>query len=387
VAKSSKSEEELRAALNQRQMDEAFNQYKELVNTFIRSPANSSLSSPQNSTGSPDRSDRSDRSAEASQLNSSQELSPWEVVAEELAETLEASSIPDGKASNMNDMNKQEVLLEDDDAPEVIIDTADIDFSTESGEADLCSHENILREKGLSICEDCGVELYEEISHEQEWRYFGDQDSRNPTDPSRCQWRKGLEKGIKKELEQLGFPPDICELADELYLMITNGEIKKSELRKGIVFCCVYEAYKMKGRTRTPDDLKNKFFNLNKKTISRGVTYYKMKCPREYFQYEDISAKHFIPQLMRMKQFNTSEEHIAKVVKLYEKVKDSCPVINRSNPQSISKALIYYYFRRKGCMISATCFGKIVALSDVIILRLAGEISRVLGTNNTVDLD
>jgi len=274
-------------------------------------------------------------------------------------------------------------ILEEDDEPEVKIDTTDIDFTSFN---DICCHSKVVKDKGVIICDDCGAELYEEISHEQDWRYFGDQDSRNSKDPSRCQWRKSPEKGIKKELERLGFPPDICELADELYMMITNGEIKRSDLRKGIQFSCVFEAYKIKKRPKTPDDLQGKFFGLDRKIMSQGITYYRLRCPRAYFQYEDISAKHFIPTIMKMKQFNCSDEHVGHVVQLYEMIKDSCSVLNRSNPQSTTKALIYYYFRRKGCLISASRFGRIVGLSDIIVIRLSSEISRVLGTSKLVSL-
>lgn len=279
-----------------------------------------------------------------------------------------------------NGQKLQTIEFIDDEPIETVIDTSDIDFST-SG--DLCSHENIIRERGLTLCEDCGIELYEEISHEQDWRYFGDQDSHNSTDPSRCQYRKSPEKGIKKELNRLGFPPDICELGDFLYMTVTKGEIKRSELRKGIMFACVYESYKIKKRPKTPDVLQKKF-GLNRKSMSQGITYYKLRIPREYFKLEDISAKHFIPEIM--KKLSIKQGHIDKVIMLYERIKDVCSVINRSNPQSTSKAIVYYYLRRKGCNINIVRYGRIVGLSEVIILRLSGEISRILGSTDIVSL-
>jgi hypothetical protein len=344
--------------------DESFTQYDKTMNDAMNSP-----------TTSPKTAERE----LACRNISRQEKMFMSNICLKNEDNSEENSPRISESSNLLDSG----IIDDDDEPEITIDTNDIDFSPTT---DICTHCNIIKDKGITICEDCGIELYEEISHEQEWRYFGDQDSRNATDPSRCQWRKSPEKGIKKDLENLRFPPDICILSDKLYMIITNGEIKRSDLRKGIMFACVFESYKIKGRARTPDEIQKRFFDLDRKCMSQGITYYRLKCPRDYFQYEDISAKHFIPKIMKMKQFNASTEHIDKVVLLYEKIKDACPVLNRSNPQSTSKAIIYYYFRRRGCMITASRFGKIVALSDIIVLRLATEISRVLGTLKTLSL-
>jgi hypothetical protein len=261
-----------------------------------------------------------------------------------------------------------------------------LDLSDSSSSSSVCEHQHVVKEKGTLICEDCGEELYEEISHDQEWRKFGDFDGRGAPDPTRCQYRKAAERGIRRELERMGFAPDICKLADEDYILITKEEIKRSELRKGIMFACVLEAHKRVKRLVTPDEVASKFFNLQRKTQSQGLQFYRLRCPRSYFQYEDISAKHFIPQIMKMPQFNTKSEHIDRVIMLHERIADKCPMLNRSNPQSVSKALIYYYFRRRGVLISPTRFGKIVSLSHIILLRLSLAISQLLGTSKTVGL-
>jgi hypothetical protein len=79
-------------------------------------------------------------------------------------------------------------------------------------------------------------------------------------------------------------------------------------------------------------------------------------------------------------------EHIDKVMLLYDRIKGVASILNRSKPQSTAKALVFYYLRRKNCKIKPAVFGKIVQLSEVIILRLSGEISRLLNTQDTVDL-
>lgn len=293
----------------------------------------------------------------------------------------ELDNTEDDEKENMIDEKLNPEFLPPDSEPTETINVEDIDFN--SPFEGFCTHQNVIKEHSTTICEDCGMELYQEITHEQDWRYYGDQDSRNTSDPGRCQYRKCAEKGIKKDLEKLQFPPEICELADQFYLEVTQGDVKRNLLRKGIMLACVLDAYRIKEKTKTPDELQTKF-GIDNKSMSQGISYYRMRCPRDRFQYEDIDAKHFIPEIM--KKFQTKEDHINKVIMLYEKIKDACVVLHRSNPKSVSKALVYYYLRRKGCNIDPVKYGKIVSLSEAITIRLSSEISRVLGTQQTVNL-
>lgn len=249
-----------------------------------------------------------------------------------------------------------------------------------------CNHDNITRDKEKLICEDCGQELYEEISHEQEWRHFAESDGRSGADQSRCQYRKAVEKGIKKDLEKMGFDPDIREEANKLYLLVTKGEMKKSELRKGIEFACVYWAHIAVGRPKVPEQIWQHFFNLSKRTMSQGLKFFTLNVPREYLRIGGISARDFIPEIMSMPQFNAKQEHIDNAINLYEQIREKCAVLNRSNPQSASKAVVYYYLRRKKVDISPIRFGKIVGLSHIILLRLSSSISQLLGTTKSVNL-
>lgn len=266
-------------------------------------------------------------------------------------------------------------LPTDDPPPEKVINTEDIIIEADNLEINTdCPHANIFKDKEMNICSDCGKEMSENISHEQEWRCFNDSSG---IDPTRCQFRKTIEKGIAKELEKLGLPPDVCILGNKLYMMATRGEVKKCELRKGISFVCAFEAFKMLQKHKTPEHLQAKF-SLEKKSISQAFTYFKMRIPKEYYQNEEINAEHYIPDIM--KTLNIQQKHIDCVIKLYDKIKDSCPVINRSNPQSISKALVYYYLMRVGCNITLVAYAKIVELSHISLFRLCEEINRVLGT-------
>ena len=66
-----------------------------------------------------------------------------------------------------------------------------------------CSHPSIITEKNIDICESCGNRFEKKMSHEKEWRYYGQLDSRHGSDPNRVQSRKSEERSIYKDVENM----------------------------------------------------------------------------------------------------------------------------------------------------------------------------------------
>lgn len=238
-----------------------------------------------------------------------------------------------------------------------------------------CQHKQTTNtDSGVLLCLSCGLELQEEYTHDQDWRFYKENDNKNNSDPSRCQFKRIVDKGIKKDLERLGFSHDIIELADQYYNEVTNGEIKRSNLRKGIMFACVFEAGKVLGKYEIPDDLCGKDkFDIDRKSMSKGLTFFhlgKKKNTEEDKTY--ITAKHFIPKVLSL--FRVREEHEEKILELYDKIEHKSRIINTSNPQSVSAGLVYYYFKQNKIDIQGSKFGRIVKLSEITITRIADEI-------------
>ena len=80
-----------------------------------------------------------------------------------------------------------------------------------------------------------------------------------------------------------------------------------------------------------------------------------------------------------MDKFEASKEQKNEVINLYNKIKNKSSKINRSRPQSISSALIYYWISYKNINISLKDFSKRVELSELTIVKIAKEISEILG--------
>lgn len=249
---------------------------------------------------------------------------------------------------------------------------------------EICLHKNITNDNGVESCCDCGIEIYKELSLEPEWRFYGDNDTKHSSDPSRCHIRKSDDKNIYKDIEKYDLPFSIREYANMAYLEVTDGKIRRGNYRRAIIFACIFNAYKNQGDPKNPEVLRETF-NLSKKDVSKGLTYYNLNQKDKTKKPIYISPVTFIPVVMS--KFNANEFHIEKVTSLYEKIKNRSTLLNRSNPQSVISGLIYYYFRLIGGNISSANFSKMVKLSEITITKISKNISEILGTTLKVHLN
>ena len=238
-----------------------------------------------------------------------------------------------------------------------------------------CNHDDTINENGIDVCTSCGLALYDKINNEAEWRYYGDNDNQHSSDPSRCQYRKGQERGIQNELSQLGFSQQIIEISDELYNKVTKGEIKRSNLRKGIMLACVFQAYMNINKPQTTEKLQE-IFGIERKVVTGGINYFRKRIPKEDIKISYITAEHFIPELLETFQIN--KEHTTNILELYKNIETKGNLIDRRNPQSVSKGLVYYYLKKMNVDISPSKFGKITKLSESTLNNIINEIDNIL---------
>ncbi len=244
---------------------------------------------------------------------------------------------------------------------------------------EICLHVNSSTDNGTEVCIDCGIEIYKELSLEPEWRYYGNNDSKHGSDPSRCFIRKSDEKNIYKDIAKFDFPINIKEISNSSYLDITQGCIKRGNYRKALIFACVFNAYKSQNNAQNPEELREKF-GLTRKDILKGLNFFNVhKTDVKTTAPIYISPIKFIPCVM--KKFNANDFHIEEVTKLYHKIHNRSSLINRSNPLSVISGLVYYYFRLKEARITCTVFSKMVRLSDITISRISKNIALILKTD------
>ena len=240
----------------------------------------------------------------------------------------------------------------------------------------ICKHKDTEVVNGVVECVDCGEHLDTVVDEDQECRYYGSSDNKYSSDPSRCQYRKSPDKGIRKDLEKLHLPPYIINTADQYYQEVTQNEIKRGALRKGIMFACVFEAYKQHNKTQIPDTLRL-LFNIDKKNGSRGITYFRKRKRKSDDRY--ITAEDFIPKICE--KFDFVPEAIQEVIDLYRQLKSKSPALDHSYPQSVSCGCVYYVMKRKNVDITGDYFGKKVGLSSITVIKKANEIEEILNSD------
>lgn len=262
------------------------------------------------------------------------------------------------------------------------------DQNSNEEQTESCSHENTINKDDMIVCIDCGEKIDDVYvcCDEPEWRYYGSNDNVEESDPSRCQYRKVAEKGITKDLLAIGFSMDVSDKANKLYLIVTKGDIKRSNYRKGIMFACVFYAFISLGKPQTTEYIR-KIFKISKRIVSKGFTYYGLEMPKEKRDdYVYITAEHYIPKIL--KELNASEEHIKNVLEIYDQAKNKSYLLNTSNPQSIASGFVYYYLKKINSKLNGKLnaditpgnFGKntSVNLSEVTITRISNEIEDIL---------
>jgi transcription initiation factor TFIIIB Brf1 subunit/transcription initiation factor TFIIB len=268
-----------------------------------------------------------------------------------------------------------------------ITEKIDLNVYKQCDNTEFCTHQNIIKQNEKEICVECGIEVYQQLSLEPEWRYYGENDSRHFTDPNRCQIRKIEDKGIYKDVESMNIEGDIIEEANKYYNIITSETIRRGNFRKSVIFACIFNAYKYKGKPISSDDLQDKF-KLTKKDISTGLKFFNLK-GRDIKEIKDkqtisVPSVIFIPRVM--KKFNSNQYHINKVTELYHMIQNKSSLINRSNPQSVISGLVFYYCRLIGKNITCSKFSSIVNLSDITVSRISKNISEILGTKDKISL-
>lgn len=239
-----------------------------------------------------------------------------------------------------------------------------------------CDHKNIIYENLAKICLNCGEVLNKNLSYEKEWRYYGYTDTKHLTDPNRCNIRKIDDKSIHKDVEKMGFNDKIINLANNIYEQVTDAKIFRGNTRKGIIFACIFHAYKSLDNPQSCENL-IQIFEINRKTALKGLKFVNLNIIKdEKFDGFQIKTECLIKEIMN--KFGATEKQIENVIELYEMIKNKSILLNRSRPQSVACGIVRYYILKKNPDISIEYYKSKVNLSELTINKIVKEISRIL---------
>lgn len=241
-----------------------------------------------------------------------------------------------------------------------------------------CRHLNMCTDiHGNQVCEDCGmIRNREDFSYEKEWRYYGVMDTKHTTDPNRCHARKSDEKTIFKDVEKMGFSDKIISHANAIYEQCTQGKIYRGNSRKGIIFACIFHAYKLNGYIQSCEHLLD-VFQIERKIGLKGLKFINLAAPKDAkFRRIMVTIPHLIEEVMD--KFHATPEQKREAIAIYTQLKDRSSILNRSRPQSLASAIVRYYIQQRNNNITMEYFLSRVHLSELTIARLVNEIRHLL---------
>jgi len=239
---------------------------------------------------------------------------------------------------------------------------------TENG----CAHANWSMESFNRICEDCGVVITKEDDPSTDLNPV----AKYNTDPKRCHARRNEEKGIYKDVEKLGFSDKIVSIASLMYEQVTGGKIFRGNSRKGIIFACIFHAYKINDNPQSCEQL-IEIFGIERKIGLKGLKFVNLNSPKDSkFRNYQISTEDIIREIMD--KFNASETQKLEAVRIYDRVKNRSSLLNRSRPQSVASGVVRYYILQKNKDIGMDFFKTRVKLSELTITRIVCEIENIL---------
>ncbi len=251
---------------------------------------------------------------------------------------------------------------------------------------DNCKHEDIFEnDNGLHICRKCCVEI-EIWSFAPEWRYYGSSDNRVNKDPSRCHYSKGNNKGLENTFAECGIaiPMAIKKGTEQKYNKIIErlrSEKEKNTVRgkrkKSIVAACLLHTYREAGEVRTATYIRE-FFDLKQKSMSRGLLEYSKTFPKD--RTASTSPENLLRWQMTLSGIHIS--HYRNILAITKYLEDTSQNLKRSNPQSVSAAILYFYLclnpqYKAKLGLTKTKFASRVNLSDITITKLVREVARV----------
>lgn len=240
----------------------------------------------------------------------------------------------------------------------------------------MCTHKDVVVEAASTICEECGQILEKDLAYEKEWRYYGIMDTKHTSDPNRCNIRKSEERTIYRDVDKMGFSDKIIMCANHLYEQVTQNRIYRGNTRKGIIFACIFHAYKLQNNPQSCDVLID-VFNINRKIGLRGLKFVNLNAPKnsEFRSYQ-ITTEHLIQETMA--KFHATPQHVEEALAMYALVKGRSSLLNRSRPQSVATGFVRYYIQQRNSEISMEYFRSKIKLSELTITRIVKEIKRIL---------
>lgn len=270
-----------------------------------------------------------------------------------------------------------------------------------------CQSENLVSDDGIIVCEDCGVDNGAIIDYQQEWRFYGSEDTKHSSDPTRCGMPinpllpdssmgtiilgRGFEKYRKinnwnsmtyKERSLLKVFKNIQSKSDEndisiciidrakiMYKTLSEDTIKRGKSRKGLIAACLYNSCKDKNDPRSTKEI-SQMFGLKIKKMTSGCKQFNEMMYHNNSDYiskiKPTSPEDFIERyIMVLKLDKKNKERAVYISEMASKL----GLVSENTPASIAVGSIYLTSQVYGLGITKKKLSEVCEISEVTISK------------------
>lgn len=213
-------------------------------------------------------------------------------------------------------------------------------------------------------------EYYEDVE------YFETGSESNPIYTTHHSVPRSNEKSIRPDLEKLGLPINIINVADSIYQSMSVGT-KRGKRRRMLLFFCAFTAYNQEDIPVDPIWLAN-MCNLERSEISKALS----MCSPAHTDFGSLSVryspKNFIPTYY--KKLNDGwitfpEGALDEIYRMTDEVMKKSPDLRDEKPQTVAAAILVFYLYRDGYSIDKDKYNTIFGRSDMTINKIKKKVS------------
>ena len=264
------------------------------------------------------------------------------------------------------------------------------------------------------VCTSCGMINSMIINNNQEWRYYGSEDSKRSSDPTRCgmpinpllpnsslgtiingygnevyrrlhKWNSITYKEwslikvfntISTKAKEGTIPTCIIDKASVMYKMLSENNIKRGSSRQSLIAACLWNALKSKDLSRSTKEIA-KLFNIDIKKMTVGCKEFNEKMHLKDINYstsiKPATAENYIDRYsVKLTISIKYKEQIVKVAEISEKL----GIVTKNTPQSIAVGSIYFISQEYNLGFTKKILHDICEISEVTISKAFKELDK-----------
>lgn len=190
---------------------------------------------------------------------------------------------------------------------------------------------------------------------------------------------KSKEKTLKSELRSKGFPAEIINKADEIFVKMKFG-LKRGVRRKQLIFYCAQAAYNELGISIDPSQLASTcgitYSEISKANSMCSPSKTGYKPPSEFKLPQDFIETYY-KKIMDLNILDFGENAQENIINICNEVMNKSSELKEEKPQTVAAAVLVFYLELNGCSLKKDKYTEIFNKSDMAIIKIKNKVSSI----------